>query len=192
MNFWRPKNKANTAAIVVTLCFVLAAALWPRGEWVGLGVMAGMLLGAGCGLQVGWGSVLKKMARVEIFMLGVAGLAVFQPGGVWLALNLLAKAHICVAAMLVMGRFVSFGEFLDVLKSWRLPAPLVMSIAMMERYRGVLGREWQRLRGARQSRTFENRGWRGFPLADCLGALLARSLARAERIGGAMMARGWK
>ena len=72
-----------------------------------------------------------------------------------------------------------------------MPEVLLLPLALMERYRGVLGREWQRLWGARRARTFVSRGGRWRAPAECLGALLARSLARAERIAGAMMARGW-
>ena len=179
-------------AVWITLAYVLAVALWPRGEWAGLGVMAALLAGAGTGLGARWRGVARGMARVEVFMLCVAGMAVFQRGGPWIALNLLAKAHLCVAAMVVLRQFVSNAEFLDVLGAWGMPRMIVLPMALMERYRGVLGREWRRLRGARQSRTFVDRGWRGFPLADGLGALLARSLARAERIAGAMQARGWR
>ncbi len=176
----------------LTLGYVVVVALWPKGEWVGLAVLSGVLAGIGTGLGVGWGRVAREMGKAEVFVLGVAALAVFQRGGVWIALMLLAKAHICVAAMAVMGQFVSFGMFLEVLKGWGLPEVMVLPLALMERYRGVLGREWQRLWGARRSRTFVARGWRGFPLAECLGALLARSLQRAERIAAALVARGWE
>ena len=178
-------------AVALTLAYVLFAALWPRGEWVGLCVLAALLAGAGCGLGARWREVAREMGRVEVFALGVAAMALFQKGGMWIALEILAKAHMCVAAMAVMGRFVSFAAFLGVLKAWGFPETMLLPLALMERYRGVLAREWRRLWGARQSRTFAPRGWRGLPLADTLGALLARSLARAERIAAAMFARGW-
>ena len=185
------KKLSPKVSVSLTSFYVLLVALWPRGEWLGLGMLAAVLAGAGCGLGVRWGRLFRQMARMEIFVLGVAALAVFQPGGVWLALNMLVKAHVCVGAMLMLGQFVPFGAFLGVLKGWGMPEVLLLPLALMERYRGVLGREWVRLWGARRSRTFVSRGWRGTPLAECLGALLARSLARAERIAGAMMARGW-
>ena len=108
----------NSFAVALTLSFVILVALWPRGEWLGLGMLAAVLVGAGCGLGARWGRLLRQMARMEIFVLGVAALAVFQPGGVWLALNMLVKAHVCVGAMLLLGQFVSFGAFLGVLKGW--------------------------------------------------------------------------
>ena len=183
--------KHTRRILAATLAYVTLVALWPRRDFTGLGVLAAVLVGAGFGLGVSWRHVAKGVARVEIFVLGVAGLAVFQRGGAWIAASLLLKAHLCVAAMMVMAQCVPRANFLDALRGWGMPDSLLMPLALMERYHGVLGREWQRLLGARRSRTFVGRGWRGFPLAECLGALLARSLARAERIAGAMRARGW-
>ena len=185
-------RRFESKIILTSLAFVVTVALWPRGEWLGLAFLTCVLAGAGCGMNTHWGRVARAVLRVEIFMLGIAGFAVFQKGGVWLALNLLAKANLCVAAMSVMGQRVAFMKFLDTLRGWGAPDAMLLPMALLERYRGVLGREWQRLRGARQSRTFAERGWRGRAVVDCLGALLARSLSRAERIAGAMQARGWR
>ena len=186
------RNSRANFAVGFTLAFVIIAGVWPRGEWFGLAIFAALLAGAGCGLGVRWKKLARDVARMEIFVLGVALLSVFQPRGLWVALELLLKAHICVCAMAMLGQFVSFAHFLNVLRGWGLPEIFLMPIALMERYRSVLGKEWQRLSGARKSRTFVSRRWNWGLLADGLGALLARSLARAERIAGAMRARGWE
>ena len=179
------------ALILITLIYVITAALWPRGGWLGLALLAVLLAGVVAGLGLGWRRLAKEMAKVEVFVLGIAVLAVLQPGGLWIAAELLVKAHLCATAMVVLGCLVPFDLFMDVLRRRGVPDGVLMPLALMDRYRGVLTREWRRLWGARQSRTFATRGWRGKMPVDCLGALLARCLARAERIAGAMMSRGW-
>ena len=79
------------------------------------------------------------------------------------------------------------------LKAARVPALLVTTLSLMYRYMFVLLDEGQRMRRARLSRTFTGRrarSWRA--RASVLGQLFIRSSERAERIYGAMCARGWR
>jgi cobalt/nickel transport system permease protein len=63
----------------------------------------------------------------------------------------------------------------------------------MYRYIFVVFDEFDRMRQARLARSFgRRRGWQEWVTsAQLLGMLLIRSLDRAERVYGAMCARGW-
>ena len=95
--------------------------------------------------------------------------------------------------MVLLANTTPFAELLRVLKAARVPALLVTTLSLMYRYLFVLLDESQRMRRARLSRTFtgrQARSWR--TRASVLGQLFIRSGERAERIYGAMCARGWR
>lgn len=92
-------------------------------------------------------------------------------------------------AMLVLT--TSFSELLPALRWLRVPAILVDALAMIYRYAFLLHEEFVRMRTASQSRG----GWRGYArMMHTIGRITAqifmRAFDRAERISGAMFARG--
>ena len=78
------------------------------------------------------------MLLLEPFVLGVAGLALFQPGGWRLFGFLLAKSTLCLGIMVLLGNTTPFEELLRVMKAARLPALLVTTLSLLYRYLFVL------------------------------------------------------
>ncbi len=69
---------------------------------------------------------------------------------------------------------------------------LVATLQFMERYRHVLIDELDRMATARRARTFDRRGALAWSLlTGLIGMLFLRTFERAERVHGAMVARGW-
>jgi cobalt/nickel transport system permease protein len=78
------------------------------------------------------------------------------------------------------------------LRGLSVPVMLVSTLQFMERYRHVLMEELHRMATARRARTFGRRGGLGWGLlTGLIGMLFLRTLERAERVHGAMLARGW-
>lgn len=184
-----PAGLKLTAALTIVVSL-----LWvPVGGWVWLAVTAVLLL-AVLGLAgLPWGFVVRRLLFLEVFVLGVAVMALFQPGGWWMFLFLIAKCTLCLLAMVLLANTTPFAELLRVLKTARVPALLVTTLSLMYRYMFVLLDEGQRMRRARLSRTFTGRHARSWRTrATVLGQLFIRSTERAERVYGAMCARGWR
>ncbi len=136
--------------------------------------------------------LIKRLLVLSPFVLGVVLVNAFQPGRAnWLGVA--AKSVLCLLTVLLVSNTTPFSEILRVLKSVRVPALLITTIALMHRYLFVLADEAERMRRARASRTF-TRGrqfhWR--TLATVVGQLFVRASERAEHIYDAMCARGWK
>ncbi len=137
--------------------------------------------------------LLKRLLVLSPFVLGVVAVNAFQPAGRanWLAVAV--KSVLCLLVVTLVSNTTPFSRILRVLKSTRVPALLITTIALMHRYLFVLVDESERMRRARASRTF-TRGrrfhWR--TLATVVGQLFIRASERAERIYDAMCARGWK
>ena len=111
--------------------------------------------------------------------------------GAWLALA--ARSAICLFTVVLLSNTTPFGKVLAALRSARVPALLVTTLALMHRYLFVLLDESERMRRARASRTFERqRRMRWHLLGTVVGQLFVRASERAERIYAAMCARGWK
>jgi cobalt/nickel transport system permease protein len=86
-----------------------------------------------------------------------------------------------------------FDQLLVLLRRLRVPEVFIAMLAFMYRYTFVLWDELDKMRTARQARTF---GGGGLPLSwktsmQQIGMLLIRAMERAERVHGAMCARGW-
>jgi cobalt/nickel transport system permease protein len=137
--------------------------------------------------------LLRRIAVMEPVVLGVAVLALFQPGGARVFVTLAVRGTLCIAVTLLLANTTPFADTLAVLRRLRVPALLVTTLALMYRYLFVLADESQRMRRARASRSFSrSRRTAWVVLATTVGQLFVRTADRAERIYLAMCARGWR
>lgn len=187
-------RRSAAAKMLVALAIVCASALTPRPYSACLlAILGAALLVLAAISRVPWRFLLKRMLLLEPFAIGVAVLSLFGPGGFEVFVLLVARASVCLFAMLLLANTTPFSEILGVLKALHVPALLVTTLALMYRYLFVLVDEAQRMKRARASRTFaakSGRNWR--VLSTVVGQLFVRASERAERIYWAMCARGWR
>ena len=171
-----PHGWDNTRFVVV--CGAVAA---------GLGIVA-MLS------RLPAGFLWRRLLLLEPFVFAVAVLSLWQPHGWTVFWHAVVRSTLCLAALVLLAATTPFSEIIRVLREWRVPALLLTTLTLMDRYLFVLVEESARMQRARTSRTFSARSrfavWQS--LAETLGQLFVRSVARAERIYAAMCARGWK
>ena len=179
--------------LVLALGLVVTVVLLPPTRLLLLGAVAvGVLLVAALS-RIPWWFLARRLVLLEPLVLGVAFLALFQPGGWHLFLFLVAKCTLCLLVMVLLANTTPFAELLQVLRTVRLPALLVTTLSLMHRYLFVLADEAQRMRRARACRTFtRGRRFEWNALATVVSQLFIRASERAERIYGAMCARGWQ
>jgi len=176
-------------ALVIIVATVLVPIQWQA--WF-IGVAGLLILTAGMS-RLPLFFLFRRLLVLSPFVLGVVLVNAFQPAGRdrWLAVAV--KSVLCLLTVILVSNTTPFSQILRVLKSIRVPALLITTIALMHRYLFVLMDESERMRRARASRTF-TRGrrfhWRA--LATIVGQLFIRASERAERIYDAMCARGWK
>jgi cobalt/nickel transport system permease protein len=177
----------------VALAVVFAVVLAPR-EWiffyfavaVGLSVIAVVS-------RIPAGFLIRRIVFFEFFILIIALLALFQPGGYAKFGIVVLKSTLSLSTVLLLANSTPFSRLLGVLRRIRVPGAIITILALMYRYLFVLIDEAERIRRARESRTFERRkAGHWIVLASVLGQLFVRSTERAERIYAAMCARGWK
>jgi len=176
-------------ALVVIVATVLAPIQW-RAWFIGVAVL--LLLTAGLS-RLPLFFLFRRLLVLSPFVLGVVLVNAFQPAGRdrWLAVAI--KSVLCLLTVILVSNITPFSQILRVLKSIRVPALLITTLALMHRYLFVLMDESERMRRARASRTFTHgRRFHWNTLATVVGQLFIRASERAERIYDAMCARGWK
>jgi cobalt/nickel transport system permease protein len=182
----RAGSKLSIALLIVFATLATRLVQWP----VLVGI-AGLLLLAAFASRVPAGFLLRRLLTLEPFVLGVALLTLFQPGGGLICATLIVRSSLCLFTMVLLASTTPFPELLAVLRWLRVPHLLVTTLALMYRYLFVLSCEAQRMQRARQSRTFSRRRWPGWrTLATVISQLFVRATSRAERIYAAMQARG--
>jgi cobalt/nickel transport system permease protein len=186
--------------ILLTLAFILAAMAVPArhmaGYWPAHGVLASLIFAG------------HSLARIPLAYLG-RRLAIFLPvvlafslaiplsqgfaAGWEMAAAIFARSTLAFLAVLWLVNVMPFDQLLVTLRRLWVPELLVAMLAFMYRYSFVLWNELDKMRTARRARTFDERGvwprWRSS--AQLIGMLLIRAMGRAERVHGAMCARGW-
>jgi cobalt/nickel transport system permease protein len=179
--------------LVTALAFLLATILLPASWIGGFAVIAALLLGLAAVSRIPPGFLAGRLLMLEPFVLGIAILSLFQPGGVNLFLLLLIRSTLCLFTVLLLSNTTPFADSLRVLKRCHIPGLLVTTLALLYRYLFVLIDELERMQRARAARTFRSSRWKTWQvLAAIAGQLFVRSTERAERIYAAMCARGWK
>jgi len=185
--------------LIAALVFVVVTVTTPVGAWTALGAL-GLVLAFVIGLA---GIPPRELARRWLgFFVLVGFLAVVVApahpertrfGLVVVASTILIKNSLALLTMLVLAGVTPFHKLLAGLRKLGVPLLLVATLQFMERYRYVLLDELHRMATARRARTF-TRG-RDLPwslLTGLIGMLFLRTFERAERVHGAMVARGWQ
>jgi cobalt/nickel transport system permease protein len=112
--------------------------------------------------------------------------------GLEAATALLCKGTLGVVASLLLAATTEPRDILVGLERLRLPRRMVEITGFMIRYLDVATAELARMRTARESRGFQARGLRAWPvLARTGGTLFIRSYERGERVHLAMLSRGY-
>lgn len=176
-------GKYETAAMVPFVVFPLFMAI---DAGLPLGFLARrLLIVAPFAVLIG---VFNPLIDHEV-MLHLGGVAV---SGGWISFfSIMLRFVLTAFAALVLIATTSLAGVCAALE--RMGMPDVLSTQLMLLYRNIflLGEETMRMARARALRSFEGRGmgWRVY--AQMLGSLLLRTVARAQRIHHAMLARGF-
>jgi len=179
--------------LAATLLIVVAVLLVPPSRPDLLAAFLALLLVASALSRIPARFLATRVLMLEPFVIGVALLALFQPGGGRVFLFLVARSTLCLLALVLLSNSTPFSELLRVLRAARVPALLVTTLSLMYRYLFVLVDEAQRMKRAQASRTFARRRrsvWHS--ASTVVSQLFVRSSERAERIYSAMCARGWR
>jgi cobalt/nickel transport system permease protein len=156
-------------------------------------VVAGMQLAAIATSRIPPGFFMRRLLLFEPFILAIAALTLLQPDGFVIFSSVLVKSTLSLVTVIILSNTTPFSEVLAVFRRARVPALFVTLLALMYRYVFILIDEIERMKVARDSRTFTNKGSRRWSLlALMLGQLFIRTSERAERVYAAMCARGWK
>lgn len=112
--------------------------------------------------------------------------------GMWGAWNILVKATLGAATMMLLASTTPVTSILHGLQKLRVPSVIVAIAGFMIRYADVIASEMRRMKVGRQSRGYEPRVlWQARALASSAGTLFIRSYERGERVHLAMMSRGY-
>ncbi len=180
------------ARLLAVVAAVVTVSSTPPGSWLAFachGVLTALLLAAsGAGGAYLW----RRCAAVSPFVLLAGGLLALQsgwgPGG-----TVIAKGYLAALLLAALTASTPLPELLWALRRLHAPESLNLILSVMYRYTGILTEEYARLSRARECRTVRPLGGRRFTVyARQLGALLLRSLDRAERVHAAMVSRGFR
>jgi cobalt/nickel transport system permease protein len=191
--------------LVALLVFVLTVVLTPRTTFAAYSVYLALVVVAQRASRVPAGYYVRRMV-VEVPFVVFAALMPFvasgprvdvgplrlSESGLLGAWALLAKGTLGVMASLVLATTTEPRDVVAGLERLRLPNQLVQIMGFMVRYLEVVTGEMARMKVARESRGFQARSVRSWPvLASSAGALFIRSYERGERVHLAMLSRGY-
>ena len=184
--------------LIATVGFLILVIATPIGAWREFGA-EGLVLAFVVGLA---GLAPRELGRRWLGLIVVVGFLVLmvapahparaQSGLGVVAASILIKNGLALLAMLVLAGTTPFPKLLAALRRLGVPPLLVATLQFMDRYRHVLLDELDRMATARRARTFRRRRALSWSLlGGLIGMLFLRTFERAERVEGAMLARGW-
>jgi cobalt/nickel transport system permease protein len=122
----------------------------------------------------------------------ILGLEISRPGAI-AAASIITKGTIGVLTAILLSGSTPAREILRGFELLKMPSLLVQIMTFMLRYMNVITDEMERMKVARLSRGFEERGIRDWKfIAGTAGALFVRSYERGERVHTSMIARGYE
>lgn len=193
------------AKVVATMFFAVAVVSFPRYEILSLfPFFLYPVLTAAFG-DIPAGFVARRVAAVAPFAVFVGmfnpifdtATVAIAPGVTvsagWISFaSILVKFVLTISAALLLIATTSFPGICRGLRNLGAPALFVSQLLFLYRYLFTLMEEAMRVVRARDMRSFGTRGTGGRIFSRIVGALFLRTVERAERIYGAMLARGFR
>jgi cobalt/nickel transport system permease protein len=192
------------AKVITTLVFLVCVVSFGRYDFVQLLPFAvfPIALASSGGLQLSLiGKRLLLAAPFAVFVgifnpvfdrqtvLEIGDLAI---SGGWLSYaSILLRFALTAGTALVLIGVTRFNDVVSALERIGMPEVLATQFLLLYRYIFVLAEEVMRMARARTLRSFGDRGMGIRVYVQMLGQLLLRAFARAERIYGAMLCRGF-
>lgn len=205
--------------LVLTLAFILTAALVPSGAWPIYILLLALVLSVELLSELGVRYILQRALLALPFVLAaipviftMAGPSLFQFAiGKWIItasqnglerfISISLKSWISVQAAIVLASSTPFPELLLAMRAIKIPRLLVAIFGLMWRYLFVLADEAIRLLRARAARsgssdpdskkTGGSLAWRARVTGGMAGNLFLRGFERSDRIYMAMLSRGY-
>ncbi len=193
------------AKVAATILFAVAVVSFPKYEVLSLFpfFLFPVLIGALGDIPAGF--ITRKVVAVSPFAIFVGMLnplfdsttVAIAPGVAvsagWVSFaSILVKFALTISAALLLIATTSFPGICRGLRRLGLPALFVSQLLFLYRYLFVLMEEAMRVGRARDMRSFGKRGAGVRVLIRIVGTLFLRTVERAERIYGAMLARGFR
>ncbi len=191
--------------IVALAAFMFVVVATPVEQLWAFAAYAGLLAGLARVARLSPRVVLPRMLVEVPFLLFAVLMPFFGPepsvevlgatlsvAGLWAAWGIVAKGTLGVLAAILLAATTRSRDIVGGLAALRVPALMVTITMFMLRYLHVVSDEMHRMRVARESRGFQARGVRAWPVvAQSAGALFIRSYERGERVHLAMLSRGY-
>lgn len=202
--------------LVLTVGFIISAALVPEGGWAGYGALAALAVFVVWVSRLGVGFVQRRTTVVLPFALAAVAVVFSTPGQSVLAVpvlgrelnvtssgltrfaSILLKSWLSVQMAVVLTASTRFPDLLRAMRDVGLPKVMVSVAGFAYRYIFVIGDEVLRMMRARAARSgaLEGRSggsvfWRAQVTGGMAGSLFLRSIERSERVYDAMVARGY-
>lgn len=131
-----------------------------------------------------WNPILDRQEMLRIGNLGISG--------GWISFfSIVLRFFLTASAALILIATTGISDICQGLQRMKIPRIFVTQILFLHRYIFVLAEEVFRLDRARAARTFGSKGMDFNTYSRMLGALLLRSLDRAQRVYVAMKSRGF-
>lgn len=179
----------------LTLVTILTAVVLPISQWPVLGCLACLVFAGLSVARIPMDYLIRRLLLIAPMLVGIALSVLLSQGsaGLELAATLVARAFVAFLASLWLVNTTPFEVLLLAAQRLGMPSLFAAMLAMMYRYLFVIFDELAKMNTARRARSFGGRfvvrEW--IESAQLIGRLLIRSVDRAERIHGAMCARGW-
>ncbi|NOX55342.1 MAG: cobalt ECF transporter T component CbiQ [Planctomycetes bacterium] len=188
---WSPRLK-----LVATLLLIAVAVTVPVEYWPVQGVLACLVFTAHSLARIPVAYLLRRLAiflpMLFLLSISVPASQAFRSGWeIMAAVMIRGTLAFCAALWLV--NVMPFDQLLVTLRRLRVSDVFIAILAFMYRYFFVLWDELEKMVTARRARTLGRVGlatrWKSS--ASLIAMLLIRAMGRAERVHGAMCARGW-
>ena len=193
------------AKVITTMLFAATVVSFPMYEVLSLLPFTLFpILAASLG-DIPPGFIIRKVVAVSPFavFIGIFN-PLLDPGSIsiypgisvsagWISFaSILVKFALTISAALLLIATTSFPGICRGLRRLGIPILFVSQLLFLYRYMFVLAEEAIRVVRARDVRSFGNRGTGLRVFIRIVGALFLRTVGRAERIYGAMLARGFR
>jgi len=182
--------------LFLSLAVVVTAVSVPVERWPIQGVLFSLVFVGHSLARIPMGYLGRRLAIFVplVFMLSISVPASQGFAAGWgIMVAILFRSTVSFVTVLWLVNVMPFDQLLLTLRKLWVPDLLVATLAFMYRYFFVLWDELERMRVARRARRFGSIGlwFRWKTSAQMIGMLLIRAMERAERVHGAMCARGW-